>query len=385
MNVLFYGLLMSGGKIMFETLRKSSFKSSLILSAILLIGGGALALFNASNAFFATTSYADFTTLAPDEIKSQLVDIELWENFGCFMESGSKNTSTNKVTISNYYYIIYTGAMGDADTEYKYMAIKVPASYGSKMDIMAESTWNGLVSNPLTFSGKIRKLDDKEYKYYLEFWKEAGLTDAEIEEMTLPYYIDVSGSKLGQNIFYILLFSGGVALIVWGIFRIVKGSKGGYLKALRHDIELSGYSETYVESDFNTATSYAKNGQIRIGRLFTYYDVNSTQPRAIPNKKIIWAYQSTTTHRTNGIKTGTTYSVVIFADDYKAAFNIGVANESVAQEMLQRLNLSCPWVVVGYSDDLNALFRKNRTQFLDLRYNKVEHEAVDPAVTTEFN
>ena len=370
---------------MFETLRKSSFKSSLILSAILLIGGGALALFNASNAFFATTSYADFTTLAPDEIKSQLVDIELWENFGCFMESGSKNTSTNKVTISNYYYIIYTGAMGDADTEYKYMAIKVPASYGSKMDIMAESTWNGLVSNPLTFSGKIRKLDDKEYKYYLEFWKEAGLTDAEIEEMTLPYYIDVSGSKLGQNIFYILLFSGGVALIVWGIFRIVKGSKGGYLKALRHDIELSGYSETYVESDFNTATSYAKNGQIRIGRLFTYYDVNSTQPRAIPNKKIIWAYQSTTTHRTNGIKTGTTYSVVIFADDYKAAFNIGVANESVAQEMLQRLNLSCPWVVVGYSDDLNALFRKNRTQFLDLRYNKVEHEAVDPAVTTEFN
>lgn len=366
---------------MFETLRKSSFKSSLILSVILLVGGGALALFNAGSAFFAVTGYVDFTTLAPDEIKSQLVEVELWENFGCFMESGSKNTSTNKVTISDYYYIIYTGAMGDADTEYKYMAIKVPASYGSKMDIMAESTWNGLVSNPLTFSGKIRKLDDKEYKYYLDFWKEAGLTNAEIEEMTLPYYIDVPESKLGQNILYILLFLSGAALIMWGVLRIVKGSKGGYLKALRHDIELSGYPETYVESDFNTATFYAKKGQIRIGRLFTYYDVNSTQPRAIPNKKIMWAYQSTTTHRTNGIKTGTTYSVVIFADGYKTAFNIGVANESAAQEILQRLNVSCPWVIVGYSDDLNALFHKNRTQFLELRYNTVEHEAADPAAT----
>lgn len=366
---------------MFETLRKSSFKSSLILSVILLIGGGALALFNAGSAFFAVTGYVDFTTLAPDEIKSQLVEVELWENFGCFMESGSKNTSTNRVTISNYYYIIYTGAMDDADTEYKYMAIKVPASYGSKMDIMAESTWNGLVSNPLTFSGKIRKLDDKEYKYYVDFWKEAGLTNAEIEEMTLPYYIDVPESKLGQNILYILLFLSGAVLIIWGVLRIIKGSKGGYLKALHHDIELSGYPETYVESDFNTATFYAKKGQIRIGRLFTYYDVNGTQPRAIPNKKIMWAYQSTTTHRTNGIKTGTTYSVVIFADGYKTAFNIGVASQNAAQEILQRLNVSCPWVIVGYSDDLNALFHKNRTQFLDLRYNTVEHEAADPAAT----
>lgn len=366
---------------MFETLRKSSFKSSLILSVILLIIGGALAIFDAGNAFFATTGYADFTTLAPGEIKSQLVDIELWENFGCFMESGSKDTSTNKVTISDYYYIIYTGAMGDADTEYKYMAIKVPASYGSKMDTMADSTYNGLVSNPLTFSGKIRQLKDKEYKYYTDFWKEAGFTDADIEEMTLPYYIDAHSSKLGQNILYIVLFLVGAFLMAWGVLRIIKGAKGGYLKALRRDVEVSGYPDTYAESDFGTATFYDKKGQLRIGRLFTFYNVFGTQPRAVSNSKIMWAYQSTTTHRTNGIKTGTTYSVVIFADGYKDSFNIDVANENTAQEMLQRYHLSCPWIVVGYSDDLNALFRKNRAQFLDLRYNTVEHEAVDPPVT----
>lgn len=370
---------------MFEALRKSSFRYSLVLSVILLIGGVALAFFNASSAFFAATGYADFTTLHPDEIHSQLVDVELWENFGCFMESGSKNTSTNKVTISDYYYIIYTGAMDDSDTEYKYMAIKVPASYGSKMDNMTESTYNGLISNPLSFSGRIRKLDNKEYQYYKEFWQDAGFTASDIEELTLPYYIDAHTGKTWQRLFYILLFLSGVFLIIWGIFRIVKASRGGYLNALRRDIELSGYPETYVESDFNTAIPFSKNGPIRIGRLFTYYNITDTQPRAIPNKNIMWAYQSTTTHRTNGIRTGTTYGVVIFAEGYKNAFNIAVASESVAQAILQRINLICPWAIIGYADELNTLFRKNRTEFLDIRYNKMEHEAAEPSVTLEQN
>lgn len=366
---------------MFETLRKSSFKSSLILSVILLIAGGVLSVFNMSDAFFAATGHADFASLSPDKIRSQLVDVELWETYGCFLESGSKNTSTNRVTISDYYYVIYTGSVDDLDTDFKYMSIKVPAAYLNQMENMTENTYNGLITSPLSFSGKIKKLDDDELDYFESFWKEMDFTKDEIAEMTIPYYIDVEENPALQNILYILLFAAGIALILWGVLRIVKGAKGGYLKALHEDIARSGYPETYVESDFHTAASFAKKGQIRIGRLFTYYDVNGTQPRAIPNKNIIWAYQSTTTHRTNGIKTVTTYSVVIFADGYKNSFNIGVVNEGIAQQMLQRISLSFPWVVLGYSDELNALFRKNRTQFLDLRYNTVEHEAVDPAVT----
>lgn len=39
-----------------------------------------------------------------------------------------------------------------------------------------------------------------------------------------------------------------------------------------------------------------------------------------------------------------------------------------------------PWVVVGYTDDLKRMFNKDRAAFLNLRYNTVEHVAVEPGM-----
>lgn len=358
---------------MFEELKKISFRKSLFLSVILLIAGAALCLFQVKNAFFAVTGYVDFTDLAPDEIKDQLVDVELWESFGCYMESGSENTSTHSVNITNYNYIIYTGGVDDVDTEFKYMSIQIPAKYQSRMETLTENTYNGLVTSPISFSGKIKKLDSEEYGYFEDFWREAGFTSQEIEELTLPYYIDVTDSKGGQRLLYIALFLGGLTLMAWGVFRIIKAAKGGYLNKFRRDIASIGCTEYTVESDFRQAASYAKKDMIRIGRLFTYYNMKATEPRAIPNTKIMWAYQSTTTHRTNGIKTGTTYAVTVFADGYKSSFNIPVPNEAAAQQILQKLDASFPWIIVGYSEDLQRLFHRDRDQFLQLKYNTAEH------------
>lgn len=371
---------------MLETLKKKSFKSSLVFSVILLIAGCALVFYHLGNAISVFTGYTDFTTLAPEEIRSQLVDVELYQNMGCFMESGTQDKNTRRVSISHYYYIIYTGAYDDPDTEYKFMAIKVPRDFGSKMDAMTEATYNGLLSNPLSFSGKIRKFDSDETKYFNEYMRDAGFTDAEIEAETLPYCIDVfKNGKTGWNIFYIVLFAGGIFLIGWAVFRIVKASKGGYMKNFLQAIEQSGCSESYVESDMNSAVFYDKKGTFRIGRLFTYYSLFSTEPSAIPNSKIMWAYQTTTTHRTNGIKTGTTYSIMVWVEGRKNAISISVADEGTAQKALQQLSDTCPWIVVGYSDDLKSLFNKNREQFLQLRYNTVEHTATDPAYNPNYN
>lgn len=370
---------------MLETLKKSSFKNSLFFSIILLIGGAALIFFNFFNAFWAATGYVDFTTLSPDEIKSQLVDVELYHNFGCFMESGTQDKNTHRVTINSYYYVIYTGAWDDPDTAYKFMAIKVPKSYGKKMDAMTDATYNGLDSVPLSFSGKIKGFDDDESKYFNEYMRDAGFTDAEIKAETLPYYINAYENKVAQNVIYILLFLAGVVLIAWAVFRTVKASKGGYMKGFYQAMEQIGCSESYVESDLNSATFYDKKGSFRIGRLFTYYCLFSTTPSAIPNAKIMWAYQTTTTHRTNGIKTGTTYSVIVYSEGQKNCATITVPDENTAQQALQRLNVTCPWIVVGYSDDLKTLFNKDRDRFLQLRYNTVEHTAVDPAYAPNYD
>lgn len=363
---------------MFETLQKISLKKSLFFSAVLLIAGAVLCVLNAQNAFYSATGYVDFTTLAPDEIKSQLVDVDLWENFGCFMESGSKNTSTQRVTISNYYYVIYTGAADDTESPYKYMSIKVPASYGDRMENMTDNTYNGIITSPIAFSGKIRKLDSKEKQYFIDYLREAGFTYEDIDEMTLPCYIDVTEFKLGQCLLYMALFLGGVIMIIWAVLRTVKAAKGGYLKQFRQDIASAGSSEYTVEYDFNAAAPIEKHKNIKMGRLFTYYNLYTTTPRAIPNTKIAWVYQSTTTHRTNGIKTGTTYSVSILTDSSKSAINIPVNNAATAQLIINRLLAFCPWIIGGYSDELHKMFSKDRTGFLNLRFNTVEHDTVPP-------
>lgn len=361
---------------MFEELQQKTFKKCLVLAVIFLISGVALIAISAQNLFYCLFGFADFTQLAPNKIRSQLVELNLTTNFGCYLEGYEYNKDTHYRKTTDLYYIIWTG--DDYVTEYSYMTLKVPASFEKRMEAMADNTADGKLSDPVYIFGKIKKLSSEEYSYFTSSLKEAGWSDEEIREYSLPYYIDYYANPNGTRAAAILLFGGGAALIAAGVYRIIKGKNGGFLKEFRNDIALSGYPESYIESDYRTAQPMTKD-DIKMGRLMTYYVIGSTY-RAIPHNKVTWAYQSTTTHRTNGIKTGTTYSVMFHAEDYKSVFNLGVPNEATAQDILKRLFSFCPWVIVGYSDDLKQLYNKDRAQFLQIRYNTMAHEPVDPGL-----
>ena len=64
---------------------------------------------------------------------------------------------------------------------------------------------------------------------------------------------------------------------------------------------------------------------------------------------------------------------MIWVDGRKKASNIGMPNEATAQAMLQRYGAQFPWIVLGYSDELRKMFNNNRAQFMQLRYNTVDH------------
>lgn len=364
---------------MLETLKKHSFKKSLPLSIILIICGLVLAVWNFSSAYYALTGYVRFEDLKPEELKNQLVEANINIVWDRFLEEGTKNTSTNRTTINYYWYIIATG--DEYATDYRYLAIKMPKKQRGEMDDIMEYYYdNDLPSpNPLRVTGKIKKLRGENFDYFHDFFTDDDfLSEEEFQNYTIPYYIDVNLSLDSTKYFYIVLFLAGVALVVWGIIRIVRGAQGSFLQRFIGDYQSAGLTDAAVESDINSAVSFTKHDTIKIGRLCTYYDLFGAIPRAIANNKILWAYQNTTTHRTNGIKTGTTYSVMIYADGHKDAFNIGVPDEATAQNMLKRISDTLPWVVVGYSDELRKTFNKDRAQFLQLRYNTVEHVAVEP-------
>ncbi len=361
---------------MFEELKKRTLKGTLAWSIILILVGLGLAGWNAMDAFQIVTGYTDFASLEPDKISNQVVKVELADNFGRYLEEYSKNTRTNATTTTDYYYVIWTG--DDESTDWRYMSIKVPARYGSQLDTMAMTTAEGGTSTPITFYGKIKKLDSEEMYYFKDYLEDFGWTDADIEEGSLPYYIDSFAIPSLYGGFYVILFVGGVVLLIYGIVRIASAASGGALKKLHKDIADAGFTESSVESDFRNAKFFDKKGTLRVGRLMTYYTAGSI-PRAIPNNKMMWAYQNTVTHRTNGVKTGTTYNVMVYGETAPKGLTFAVANEAVAQDMLNHFNATLPWVVVGYSDELKKLYNKDRTQFLQLRYNTCEHTAVDPA------
>ena len=353
------------GEGMFDSLKKKSLKSSLAFTIILAAIGIGVAAWFAVGTWYVVTGYVSFVELEPDEISNQWVALNLRENWGSFAETTETNSSTHMSKTINVYYVILSG--DDYSTDFKYMAVNVPADYERRMEQMAD---NSSYSDPIFLSGRIRKMDDEIYRYFKEYMLDGGLTEEQFEQFTLPYYIKVYPDEQLENVCTVAAFLFGVLLIVLAVIRLVKAASGSYLKKLKADIASIGVSELSAESDWNTAAEVSKG--VKVGRLFTYY-MEGSKPRAIPNTKILWCYQNTTTHRTNGIKTGTTYSVMIWVDGWKNASNIGMPNEATAQAMLQRYGTQFPWIVVGYSDELRKMYNNNRAQFMQLRYNTVDH------------
>ncbi len=361
---------------MFEELKKRTLKGTLVWSIILILAGLGLAGWNAMDAFTVVTGCKDFTTLDPDEIKNQVVKFEMAENFGCYLEAYSENTKTHARRTTDLYYVIWTGTPDTPIEDVRYMSIKVPPKFESELERMAENTYEGVVSTPLTMYGKIKKLDSSELYYFEDFFKSLGFTEDDIAAETLPYYIDYMVQP--ATMLYVVLFVAGVVLLIYGIARIARAASGSALKKLHKDIADAGYTEASIESDYRNAKSFDKKGTLKVGKLMTYY-TNGSIPRAIPNSKMMWAYQNTVTHRTNGVKTGTTYNVMVYDEITPKGHTFAMANEAVAKDMLNYLYATLPWIVVGYSDELKKLYNKDRAQFLQLRYNTCEHTAVDPA------
>ena len=361
---------------MFESLKKKALKRVILSSVIFIIAGIAAFAFFGKRLYYAVFGYVTFEELTPDQIHNQLVKVDLTQTFGYYMYEYKYDENTHqKLENTAYYYAFFTGSESE-EIDYAIMGIEVPASNYHEMEEIADYyTNNGdFYPEPLTLYGEIKKMDDEQIQNLKESF---GMTDQEFEEYCIPYYVNVFPSKASTDGIACLICVVGAVLLVLGIVRLIRAATGSSLNKIKADMAAAGCTETTMESDFNRAVTFDKGKDVRLGRLFTYYMSGAT-PRALSNSKMLWAYQITTTHRTNGIKTGTTYSVLIYADDPRNSVTLPMPNEATTQEFLKKINATLPWVVVGYTDELKKLFNKNRTQFLDLRYNTVEHTAVEP-------
>lgn len=352
---------------MLAELKKKSIMRAIPLVLLFVIAGGVLFAAEFSNIKSLLRGHVKFETLLPDEINGDLiVEASINANFGAYMEEYSENTKTKVTRTTDIYYVIWTG--DDDSEDYRYMGIKVPASYGGQMDRMAEATYNYEMSDTIYFTGAVNKMSSEEYQYFREYFQESDWTDEEIDEYTLPYYISVGALTGGAATSAYVIFGIGIALIVFGVFILLYALSGGDVKAFQKEVATLGMSEMELEAEYAGARVMIQKDNLRIGRRLIFY-MTGRRTRVIVNDKIVWAYQQSTTHRTNGIKTGTTYEILIYLLNEKKARRINMPGEEKAGEILQYMYDNIPTAVVGYTDELVSLFNKDYQGFLNLRYH----------------
>lgn len=364
---------MKGKKKMFESLKKIAFKKVLFSSIVMIIIGVALIIWMGKEALGAITGYTDFYDLAYDEYSNQLVEIDLQINLGSFIketETTTRRNGSSSTKTTHYYYATFTG-----DGEYL-VALRVPAKYSSEMKKVEDYTWDEGPAASITLYGEVKKIGSEDRGYFQKWIKSFVGEDAVFEDWAIPYYINIV-DKTATDVMGCLLTVIGFVLIIIAIIRICGAASGSTLKKLRSDLAAAGLTEATAESDYNSAVTFSKGAQLSIGRQCIYYMSGST-PRAIPTTQLTWSYQTTTTHRRNGIKTGTTYSILFYINGEKNAVTYPVPNEATVQEALRQISARFPWVVVGYTDDLKRMYNRDRDQFMNLRFNTVEHIPVEP-------
>lgn len=194
-------------------------KKSLFTLFILFFIGLLLLVLDYSNIRAHIFGNAKFEELKPDEIKSGLVvDVSLSANFGSYAYTEEKtvyNSLPVYSTVTAVNYVIWTGET-DMVT-YKYMGIEVPISDEEVMDGIAEATYNEECVEPVQYSGIIQRMPSEEYSLFQEYFREAGWTEEEIEENTLPYFINVSYEVTDNSDLYIFLglFFIPMLIFVW--------------------------------------------------------------------------------------------------------------------------------------------------------------------------
>ncbi|MDL2288989.1 hypothetical protein LJC32_06435, partial [Oscillospiraceae bacterium OttesenSCG-928-F05] len=87
------------------------------------------------------------------------------------------------------------------------------------------------------------------------------------------------------------------------------------------------------------------------------------RPYTLKTEELAWAYITRTTHRTNGIKTGTSFTVNVFAMDGKLAA-LSAAKEADANTIMAVLHQVAPFARKGFDKEWEKEWRKDNAAFI---------------------
>jgi hypothetical protein len=98
--------------------------------------------------------------------------------------------------------------------------------------------------------------------------------------------------------------------------------------------------------------------------------INGAKLQATRLEDVAWVYHKVTRRRVNGVPVGKTFEGQVW-DQYGKLIEFG-GTEATVLSALQAIRVSAPWAIAGYNVQIDALWKKNRAQFLDaVRQNRL--------------
>ncbi|MDD3429488.1 MAG: hypothetical protein PHG02_05755 [Oscillospiraceae bacterium] len=306
----------------------------------------------------------DIYELSVDELEGAYVSAEVYFLFDMYAYTEETKDGVDTGKILNKEYIIPVG-------EQEYMGVSLPSAYLQQADTLLEecNTYftNG-TSPTISFvvEGTILPMEADSLSFYHDMvgYNNEDATP-EYQALFLPYYLkaDTIGTYEVGTLYMVVAAS--VILIGVGLYMLLRALVGGYQSKMKKIVSAQENSELlWDELEKFYENTEPVNG-IRISENWILYQKGANSV-LLWAKDIVWAYQSTTTHRMYGIPTGKTYCVVLRTGEGKQ-YQIAVKTETMAQDVIRQLEDKLLGVTVGYTAEIVALYNTDRESFVKRR------------------
>lgn len=344
---------------MLETLKKKSLKKVIVWVVILYIAS-VVCMVISGGGIFKFPFKTDIYDLDISELEGKYVTADIYFIYDYYAYTTETSKSNPRPRTTSREYIIPIG-------ENEYMGLYLPSKSLTKANTLMKSSQDIL-------DGKAENINEEEIftitgtilpmeKESLEFYREAVGYD-EMDEadkaLFLPYYLreDYLGKTPIAATF--LLTIAAVVCFICATVMLVRSLTGAYQKDIVNFCAATGNKEQALERMSTYFESTQPVCGIRIADDWMMFQ-EGAHTRVWAQDRFVWAYKKSTEHRRNGIKTGTTYSLVI-CNTAKRRMELPMTEKEVGEAM-QYIANTIPTVVLGYNAKLDKMYRNDLDRF----------------------
>ena len=342
-----------------KELRQKAIKSAALACAVLCLFGGIIGVLGVQ---WAMESFREPIPLEEVDLTGDLQDMYVSTTVYYIYDPYAQET--DGLELVAYEYLI------DADDTY-YMGLRAGTDYIDATEALLQASYNyydglddgtELAKYKIEVTGLMQKMPEESLDLYHEY---VGYDELETSKqiLFLPYYLEIGMKSRVELPVAIIFVVFGLVLAGFGIFALIKAISGKNQKELNDYINNSGSPEAAKERIERFLTNAPSIHGLQCDNEF----ICGASGAAIvfgETDKLVWAYSHTRVGKYNS----KTYDVrLVFTDGKLQIFNVKKEEEGIA--ILQQLNLLCPKAIIGFSDELEKMYKKNFPGFLNLKYN----------------